>query len=131
MLKLVKLKLHKMRSTVVWLLLLFVLVAVPSKTVDSDSYCKEDIESLEVTLLDTLETKFEQLKAEIKENCCQGNTTGISFFLIFFSVFFCFCFCFVLFCFVFFTLLQFNLLYFFSWAGQSYSSCKEIYKTHK
>ena len=58
-----------MRSIVVWLLLLNDLVAVPNVAVDSDSNCNEAIQSLEATLVATLETKSEQLKAEIKKNC--------------------------------------------------------------
>jgi len=72
-----------MRSFVVLLLLLSVLFAVTSIAVDSNPRCIEAIESLQATLVATLETKFEQLKAEIKQNCCQGNKTGTSYLVIF------------------------------------------------
>jgi len=76
-LKLVNLSPDKMRSIVVWLLLLSVLVAVVSIDVDGDSTCNKTVESLDatlVTLVATLETEFEQLKAEIKENCCPAQS---------------------------------------------------------
>ena len=75
-----------MRFIVVWHLLLSVLVNVTSIAVDGNSNCTEAIQSLETTLVATLEKKFEQLKAEIKENCCQGNTTGNSFLVIYFLI---------------------------------------------
>lgn len=106
-----------MRSLVAWLLLLNGFVAVAYVAVDSDSNRNEAIQSLEATLVAALEKKFEELKAEIKENCCQGNTTGSSF-LEFFL------------CFFFFLLLN-ACCCTFSLMGQSYSSCKEIFKPHK
>ena len=72
-----------MRSIVVLLLLLSVLFDVTSIAVDGNPNCTEAIESLEATLVATLETKFEQLRAEIKQNCCQGNKTGSSHLVIF------------------------------------------------
>ena len=61
-----------MRTIVICLLLLSALAAA----VDGD--CNKAIQSLEATLAAILDKKFEQLKAEIKESCCQGNTTGSS-----------------------------------------------------
>ena len=75
-----------MRSIVVWLLLIFVLLAVVSTAVNGDSICNEAIESLEATLVATLEAKFDQLKAEIKENFCHENTTGNGYPLIFYYI---------------------------------------------
>lgn len=115
-LKLVNLSPDKMRSIVVWLLLLSVLVAVVSIDVDGDSTCNKTVESLDATLLTlvaTLETEFEQLKAEIKENCCPGSTNDSSLLVKFFSHY---------------LLLLLNVCCcIFSWLAQSYSSCKEIY----
>lgn len=109
-LKLVNLSLEKMRSIVVWLLLLSVLEAVTSIGVDGDSNCKE------ATLAATMETNLAQLKSEINGNCCQSNTTGSNFLVIFLSHLF----------------LHFNVrCCIFSWAGQSYSSCKQVYTSHK
>ena len=71
-----------MGSAVLCILLLSVLVAA----VDGD--CNKAIQSLEATLVTILDKKFEQLKAEIKENCCQGNTTDSNFFVILFLFFF-------------------------------------------
>ena len=88
-LKLVKLSLDKMRSIEVWLLLLSVSVEVVSIDVDGDLNCNKTITSLDatlVTLVATLETKFEQLKAGIKENCGPGSTNGSSLLVIFFLV---------------------------------------------
>ena len=68
-----------MRSIVMSILLLSVLVAA----VSGNSDCAKAIQSLELTL----EKKFDQLKAEIKESCCQGNTTGSSFLVILFPIF--------------------------------------------
>ena len=76
-LKLVELSLDKMRSIEVWLLLLSVSVEVVSIDVDGDLNCNKTITSLDatlVTLVATLETTFEQLKAGIKENCGPGST---------------------------------------------------------
>lgn len=83
LLKLVKLSLEKMRSIVVWLLLLSVFVAVVSIAVNGDSNCNGAIKSLEATLVATLVKKFEQLKAEIKGSCCHGDTAGNSFLVLF------------------------------------------------
>ena len=53
-----------MGAIVVWLLLLNSLVAVAKVAVDGDSNCKEAIQSIEATLVVTLETKFQQLKLD-------------------------------------------------------------------
>ena len=82
-LKLVKLSLNKMRSTVIILLLLSVLTVAASIAANGDSNCAKAIQSLELTL----EKKFEQLKAEIQESCCQGNTTGSGFLVTLFLIF--------------------------------------------
>ena len=91
-LKLVKLSLDKMRSTMLWLLLLSVSVAdvsiavngeststvskrIPAKLDDrtvicnvvQDSHSGEAIKSLEATLVATLEKKFEQLTAALNQ----------------------------------------------------------------
>ena len=80
-----------MRSIVLWLLLFNGLVAAADVAVDGDSNCNEAIQSLQATLVATLDTKFEQLKAEINENCSQGNTTGRSFLVIFVCLNTCCC----------------------------------------
>lgn len=52
------------------LLLLSVLTVAASIAANGDSNCAKAIQSLELTL----EKKFEQLKAEIQESCCQGHS---------------------------------------------------------